>query len=247
LNLLAFDTSTEWCSAALWLEGDIRHTAVQAGQTHSRILLPMVSRLLAEAGLTLGGLDAIAYGKGPGAFTGLRIACSVAQGLAMGAGLPVLGVMTLEAMAEETGEAQVVACLDARMGEVYAAVLQREEGRWQALAGPDLYRPEAAPQPPEGRWIGCGNAFAAYAGELGRRYADRLIATRAEVIPHARSIARLAAAALARGEGLPAEAAEPYYVRDKVALKRSERGQAGPSTSSPLDLAAAARDVASER
>lgn len=223
MNILAFDTSTEWCSVALWVDGDLRFTALHAGQTHSRILLPMVSQLLAEAGLTLGGLDALAFGKGPGAFTGLRIACSVAQGLAMGAGLPVLGVVTLEAMAEETGADQVVACLDARVGEVYAAVLQRDMDRWLALAGPGLYRPEAAPVPPEGRWIGCGSGFAAYPGELGLLYAERLVSTRAEVIPHARSIARLAVAAFARGEGLPAEAAEPYYVRDKVALKRNER------------------------
>jgi len=223
LKLLAFDTSTEWCSAALWVDGEVRFTAVEAGQTHSRILLPMVRALLAEAGLTLGGLDVLAYGKGPGAFTGLRIACSVAQGLAMGAGLPVLGVVTLEAMAEETGADQVVSCLDARVGEVYAAVLQRGADRWMALSGPGLYRPEAAPLPPEGQWIGCGSAFAAYPQQLGGRYAERLVATRAEIIPHARSIARLAAAAFARGEGLPAEAAEPYYVRDKVAQKRSER------------------------
>ncbi len=223
LKLLAFDTSTAWCSAALWVDGELLQTAVEAGQTHSRILLPMVDQLLAGAGLTLGGLDGIAYGKGPGAFTGLRIACSVAQGLAMGAGLPVVGVVTLAAMAEETGAERVVACLDARVGEVYAAVLERRADRWVAVTGPGLHRPEAAPLPPEGQWLGCGNAFAAYAEALGQRYADRLVATRAEVIPHARSIARLAAAALARGEGLPAEAAEPYYVRDKVALKRSER------------------------
>lgn len=223
MNILAFDTSTEWCSAALWVDGDLRHTAVHAGQTHSRILLPMISELLAKAGLTLGGLDALAYGKGPGAFTGLRIACSVVQGLAMGAGLPVIGVLTLEAMAEETGADQVVACLDARVGEVYAAVMRRDADRWVSLTGPGLYRPEAAPLPPVGHWIGCGSAFSAYPRELDLRYADRLVESRAEVIPHARSIARLAAAAYARGEGLPAETAEPYYVRDKVALKRSER------------------------
>jgi tRNA threonylcarbamoyladenosine biosynthesis protein TsaB len=223
VNILAFDTSTEWCSVALWLDGAVRAKAVEAEQTHSRILLPMVRELLAEAGLTLAGLDAIAYGKGPGAFTGLRIACSVAQGLAMGAGLPVLAVTTLEAMAEETGADQVVACLDARMGEVYAAVLRRGADRWSSLAGPALYRPEAAPLPPEGQWTGCGSAFASYPEALGARYADRLITIQAGVIPHARSIARLAVAAFARGEGLPAEAAEPYYVRDKVALKRSER------------------------
>lgn len=223
MNLLAFDTSTEWCTAALWLDGEVRAASVQAGQTHSRILLPMVQGLLNEAGLTLAGLDGLAYGKGPGAFTGLRIACSVAQGLAMGADLPVLGVVTLEAMAEETAGDRVVACLDARMGQIYGALLQRVGGHWVALEGPALYRPEDAPLPAEGEWIGCGSAFAAYPEALGVRYRGRLVATRAEVIPHARSIARLAAAAFERGEGLPAEAAEPYYLRDKVALKRSER------------------------
>lgn len=227
MKILAFDTSTDWCSVALWLTGETLFKAVEAGQAHSRLLLPMVRELMAEAGVTLAGLDAIAYGKGPGAFTGLRIACSVAQGLAMGAGLPVLGITTLDAMAEESGAAQVVACLDARMGEIYAAVLERDRDRWLALTGPALYRPETAPLPPAGHWIGCGNAFAVYPEALRRRYADRLVAIDAQVIPHARSIARLAAGACARGEGLPAEAAEPYYVRDKVALKRSERLASG--------------------
>lgn len=223
MKILAFDTSTNWCSVALWLDGETPFKAVEAGQAHSRLLLPMVRALLAEAGLSLGSLDAIAYGKGPGAFTGLRIACSVAQGLAMGAGLPVIGITTLDAMAEESGAARVVACLDARMGEIYAAVLERNTERWQALTGPALYRPEAAPLPPAGEWIGCGSAFATYAEALRQRYDGWLVATFAEILPHARSIARLAASALARGEGLPAEAAEPYYVRDKVALKVSER------------------------
>ncbi len=223
LKLLAFDTSTEWCTAALWVDGDLRVAEVHAGQTHSQILLPMLRDLLAHAGLTLGGLDALAFGKGPGSFTGLRIACGVAQGLGMGAGLPVLGVVTLEAMAEESGAERVVTCLDARMGEVYAAVWQRGGGHWQALAGPALYRPEAAPLPDERRWVGCGIGFSAYAEAMSARYAGRLAGVRPEVLPHARAIARLAAPRLARGEGEPAEAARPYYVRDKVALRRDER------------------------
>ncbi len=224
MKILAFDTSTEWCTAALYLDGEVRAAGVLAGQTHSQILLPMLRRLLAEAGLTLRGLDALAFGKGPGAFTGLRIACSVVQGLGMGAGLPVLGVGTLEAMAEETGKTRVIAGLDARMGEIYAAVLEREGERWRVLQGPGAYRPEAAPLPEQGAdWTGCGNAFAVYPQALSRRYGSLFMAIDPEVIPHARSIARLAAAGFARGEGVPAEAAEPYYVRDKVALKRSER------------------------
>ena len=223
MKILAFDTSTEWCTAALWSDGEVRSAEAHAVQTHSRILLPMVQNLLAEAGLTLSDLDGLAYGKGPGSFTGLRIACSVAQGLALGADLPVLGVTTLEAMAEETGEESVVSCLDARVGEIYGALMRREQGQWAALVGPALFRPEAAPLPTEGDWFGCGSGFKAYSGILAERYAGRLIGIRPEVIPHARSIVRLAAPRLGRGEGVAADVAEPYYVRDKVALKRSER------------------------
>lgn len=223
MKLLAFDTSTAWCTAALLVDGELRLAGVLAGQTHSQILLPMVQGLLAEAELTLADLDGLAYGKGPGSFTGLRIACGVAQGLALGVDIPVLGVVTLEAMAEETAAHQVVSCLDARVGEIYAALWQRRQDRWTALAGPALYRPEAAPLPSEGEWVGCGSAFAAHADVLAERYSGRLAQVLPEVIPHARSIARLAEPRLARGEGVSAEAAEPYYVRDKVALKRSER------------------------
>ncbi len=223
MKLLALDTSTEWCSVALWLDGDLHTEAVPAGQTHSQVLLPMLDRLLAAAGLGLRDLDGLAYGRGPGSFTGLRIACGVVQGLAMGADLPVLGVTTLEAMAEEVGEECVVTLLDARVGEVYAAVWRRGEDGWTAEEGPGLYRPEAAPLPSGQGAIGCGSGFTSYAELLTQRYAGRLAAIRPEVIPHARSIARLAAPRLARGEGVAAEAAEPYYLRDKVALKRSER------------------------
>ncbi|MCS6786902.1 MAG: tRNA (adenosine(37)-N6)-threonylcarbamoyltransferase complex dimerization subunit type 1 TsaB [Thiobacillaceae bacterium] len=223
MKLLAFDTATEWCTAALWLDGEVHAVEVEAGQAHSRLLLPMLRELLATAGLTLGALDGIAFGRGPGSFTGLRIACSVAQGLGLGAELPVLGVTSLEAMAEETGAARVLAALDARMGELYGALLERAGEDWRWLEGPALYRPEAAPLPSDTGWVGCGSAFHAYAEAMTPRYAGRLMAVMPQVIPHARAIARLAAARFARGEGVPAEAAEPYYVRDKVALKTCER------------------------
>jgi tRNA threonylcarbamoyladenosine biosynthesis protein TsaB len=223
LKLLAFDTSTEWCTTALWLDGDLRYREVLAGQTHSQILLPMVGELLAEADLALGRLDGIAYGKGPGSFTGLRIACGVVQGLGLGAGLPVLGVITLEAMAQEARRERVVTALDARMGEIYAAVWQRQDGAWQARSGPALHRPEAAPLPEGAGWLGCGSAFAAYGQVLKARYGDLLADVQPGILPHARSIAELAVPRFRRGEGYPAEQAEPYYVRDKVALKRSER------------------------
>lgn len=223
MKILAFDTSTEWCTAALWLDGDMRAVEVEAGQGHSRLLLPMIQRLLAEAGLTLGALDGLAFGQGPGAFTGLRIACSVVQGLGMGAGLPVVGVVTLEAMAEEAAADRVVACLDARMGELYGAVFERAPQGWAIRQGPGLYRPESLPLPEGAGWVGCGSGFATHGEVLRMRSGGRAQAIRPEVIPHARSIARLAARRFARGEGVAAEDAHPFYVRDKVALKRSER------------------------
>jgi tRNA threonylcarbamoyladenosine biosynthesis protein TsaB len=226
LKFLAFDTATEWCSAALWLEGECVFREVHAGHRHSELLVPMVMDLLTEAGLVLSDLDGLAYGMGPGSFTGLRIACGVAQGLALGADLPVLGVSTLEALAEEAwrpgGAGQVAACLDARMNEVYMGLYQRREGIWHSLAGPLVCPPNAAPLPDGDGFVGVGSGFAAYPG-LGERFASRLTRIDAAVIPHARAIAGLAAPRFARGEGLPAEAAEPLYIRDKVALKICER------------------------
>jgi tRNA threonylcarbamoyladenosine biosynthesis protein TsaB len=222
LKFIAFDTATEWCTAALWQDGTLAFREVHAGQRHSDLLVPMVMELLAEAGLALGDLDGLAYGMGPGSFTGLRIACGVAQGLALGADLPVLGVSTLEALAEESGAERVAACLDARMNEVYAGLYERRDEGWLTLAGPLVCPPAGAPLPGTDGYVGAGSGFSAYPA-LAERYAGRLVRVDAAVIPHARAVARLAAPRFARGEGLPAEAAEPLYIRDKVALKIAER------------------------
>lgn len=185
----------------------------------------MVTGLLRQSGLVLRDLDGIAFGRGPGSFTGLRIACGVAQGLALGAGLPVLGVSTLEAMAEEAGAARVVTCLDARMNEVYAAVWRRADQGWLAEAEAVVCPPAAAPLPTTGGFLGCGSGFAAYPDILAAHYGDRLAEIRPQVIPHARAVARLAVPRFAAGQGVPPELAEPFYVRDKVALKIGERGR----------------------
>jgi len=226
MRLIAFDTATEWCTAALWVDGEETFREERAGQRHSDLLVPMVMDLLAQAGLRLNQLDGLAYGMGPGAFTGLRIACGVAQGLALGGNLPVLGVSTLEALAQEAwtarGTGRVLTCLDARMNEVYAGLYERRQGGWACLMGPLVCGPEAVPMPPGPACLGVGPGFTAYPAllDLGRK---KLEAIDPALIPHARSIARLAAPRFARGEGLPAEAAEPLYIRDKVALKICER------------------------
>jgi tRNA threonylcarbamoyladenosine biosynthesis protein TsaB len=223
MNILAFDTSTEFCSAALWRDGACVERSVSAGQSHSTLLMPMVGEVLAESGLTLRDLHGVAYGEGPGSFTGLRIACAVAQGLAFSADLPVAGIGTLLAMATAGDASRVICCLDARMQEVYHAAYEQHDGQWREISAPRVCAPDAVPLPEGGGWTGCGSGFTAYGDVLKQRMGAGLAALRPEVYPHARDIARLAAPLFAAGHGLPAEQAAPVYIRDKVALKTAER------------------------
>ena len=216
MRLAAFETSTEWCSVALWIDGDIASVEERAGHGHSERVLPMLDRLAAQAGMPLGSLDAVAFGAGPGSFSGLRIACGVAQGIAYARGLPAIGISTLEAIAEESGEARVVACIDARMREVYYSAHERHDGRWREVIPALCAAPAAVPKPPGEGWIGCGNGFAVY-GSMGFR---KVIP---DIHPTAMAVARLAAPRLAAGEGVDAALAVPFYVRDKVALTEAER------------------------
>jgi tRNA threonylcarbamoyladenosine biosynthesis protein TsaB len=184
----------------------------------------MVQDLLRDAGIGLADCDAIAFGAGPGSFTGVRTACGVAQGLAFGARKPVLPLVTLEAMAEacraRTGAADVLAVLDARMGEVYWAQY-RWTGEWQVVRAPALCAPGAvAPETVPGL-AACGNGFAAYP----EAFADKAWAAGAhgDILPHARELAVLGVAALAAGRAVPADAAQPLYLRNKVAYTSAER------------------------
>jgi len=215
LRFAAFETSSEWCSVALYSDGEIAALERRAGQRHSELALPMLERLLADAGLTAARLDAVAFGAGPGSFTGLRIACGIAQGLALARDLPVLGVSSLEAIAQESGATRVVACVDARMREVYYAALEKDGARWREVISTRCIAPLAAPRPPGDDWLGAGNGFAVY-GNLG------LTKVLPEVHPIALAVAQLAAPRLAAGEGVDAAAAAPLYVRDKVAFTREE-------------------------
>src|SRR4029453_10268067 len=226
------DSSTEWCSVAV---GDGAHWHARdehAGQSHSELLLPLVRRMLAEAGLVLAQLDGIAFGAGPGSFTGIRIGCGVAQGLSLGAELPVVAVPTLEALAQEArrahGWSTVLACLDARMREVYAAMYRSDDrardvngGAWGVLMEPVAIAP-ATMRLPSGsdECHGAGNGYAAYpslAAELGLAAADE------KLRPTARSIGELALPRLAAGKGVAAAQALPLYVRHRVALTTAER------------------------
>jgi tRNA threonylcarbamoyladenosine biosynthesis protein TsaB len=223
LKILALDTSTGHCSVALWRDGAVDALEVLAGQRHSEFLLPMVDTLLARHGLAVRGLDGIAFGRGPGSFTGLRIGCGVAQGLAFGAGLRVAGIVTLLAMAESSGAPRAVCCLDARMGEIYFAAYERSRAGWEPVHPPALFAPESAPDLPPGDWTGCGNGFDVHGESLRQRYAGRLSAIMPEVRPRAGEIARLAAAEFEAGRAVAPEQALPLYIRNKVALKTGER------------------------
>lgn len=223
MKLLVLDTSTEYCSAALWLDGRIQARRVLAGQQHSSLLLPMVDELLHESGFSLSQLDGIGYGAGPGSFTGLRIACAVTQGLALGAGLSVVGVSTLESIAEQTGAGSVLTVLDARMAEVYWAAYRREGADWRVVCEPRLALPESVSVPEGGEWVGAGNGFAALGEVLRPRLTAQLARIDDAIMPDAAAMAPLAVRAFERGDGMDAALAAPIYLRDKVALTVNER------------------------
>ena len=223
MKLLALDTSTEYLSLCLWQDGAELSRDLLAGQTHSQRVLPMVGEMLAEAGLSLKQLDGIAFGAGPGSFTGLRIGCGVAQGLAFGADLPVVGVSTLFALAQQAESQRVITCLDARMGEVYHAAYERIGTEWRTVCEPGLYKPEGVPAVEGEGWFGIGSGWAAYGETLNTCYAGQVTGINKDAFPHARDIAALAAVEFAAGKGVPAAEAAPIYIRNKVALTMAER------------------------
>ncbi len=220
VRLLALDTSTEACSVAL-LRGEsleLRFEILERG--HAERLLPMVDDLMSAAGLALADLDGLAFGRGPGAFTGLRIAAGVVQGLAFGAHLPVAPVSSLAAVAAQVPAAvgeTVLACNDARMGEVYWCVYRREaDGTVSELAPESVSTPAAVGLGAPEASHAAGNALAA-CPDLAERLSAGGVRLHHDVYPRADAIARLGMALLAAGRGVPPEAALPVYVRDDVA------------------------------
>ncbi|MFJ9531088.1 tRNA (adenosine(37)-N6)-threonylcarbamoyltransferase complex dimerization subunit type 1 TsaB [Herbaspirillum sp. NPDC101396] len=223
--ILAIETSTELASAAL-LHGDELIFRESLGvQTHSETILPMVQQLLAQAGIALSRCDAIAFGVGPGSFTGVRTACGVVQGLAFGSDLPVAPVVTLEAMAQAALEAtqgaagDVLAVLDARMGEVYWAQYRHGASGWEIVLEPSLS--SAAAVAPQGHVQACGNGLTAYAQDFaGQPFAAAALA---QIMPHAAQVATLGRRMLEQGKTVPLQDAQPLYLRNKVALTTAER------------------------
>ena len=227
MKLLAIDTSTEACSAALYVAGDIRERFQIAPREHAALILPMIDELLAEAGLSLSRLDALAFGRGPGSFTGVRIATGVVQGLAFGAELPVVPVSSLAALAQgvyrEHNHPDVLAAIDARMGEVYWAAYRLDNSSHVALHGDELVcKPEKVPLPAIDTWIGAGSGWQAHSERLQQRLNGTIIGWLPDSYPHARDVAALGVVGVERGLAVTAEQALPVYLRDNVARKMGE-------------------------
>lgn len=227
MNLLALDTSTEACSAAVYATGTTFYEFALTPKAHTQLILPMVEKVLTAAGLTLADVDAIAVGRGPGAFTGIRIGIGVAQGLAMAAAKPVITVSTLAALAQQAyqqhGATHVLTALDARMGEVYWGQYQLAEGIMQLVDEEQVCAPEHAPLPEQAGWFAIGHGWEAYAATLAARFAGNISATAVNVLPNAAFMLPLALADWQAGKATAPETAQPVYLRNKIALTTQER------------------------
>ena len=244
MNILAFETATDPGSLALWINGQVIEKHCPAEQSNSQTLLPLMFTVLSAAGLRLSDIDAVAFGVGPGSFTGLRVACGVAQGLAVGLQTQrktaLLGVGTLDAMAFACAEGaptdlsgslpdslsnapkQVLVCLDARMHEVYYGLFECTDSAVKRVGAIGVYAPSAVPLPNTNHWLACGNGLSAYP-QLHEHLGTHVCCWQPAIAPSAAAIAKLAAPRLARGESIDPSAAIPFYVRDKVAKTIVER------------------------
>ncbi|PPD02595.1 MAG: tRNA (adenosine(37)-N6)-threonylcarbamoyltransferase complex dimerization subunit type 1 TsaB [Methylobacter sp.] len=227
MKLLAVETATEACSAALIIDGDVRERYQLAAKEHTKLILPMVDELMAEAGLSPTQLDAMAFGCGPGSFTGVRIATGVAHGIALGADLPVVAVSTLAALAQDYFSRHpawvALTGMDARMHEVFWGVYQKNATGFAELVGREAVTPAEQVIFPDLKGAGVGSAWRVYQDTLNRRLGDRVEHIEAEVWPRAGAIAVLAAESVRLGLAVPVEHAQPVYLRDKVAQTEAER------------------------
>ncbi|MGB5260126.1 MAG: tRNA (adenosine(37)-N6)-threonylcarbamoyltransferase complex dimerization subunit type 1 TsaB [Gammaproteobacteria bacterium] len=228
-RLLAIETSSAACSAALSIDGRIEERHALAPRQHAALILPMIESLLVEAGLAVAELDACAFGCGPGSFTGVRIAASVIQGIAFAAELPVVPVSTLAALAQggmrESGQANMLAALDARKAEVYWGVYrQSTNDRLERVGEERVCAPADIVMPDTPDWVGVGSGWAAYGDLLARQAGDRLVRVMQDLEPRARDVATLALIDIQAGRTVTAAEAIPVYLRNRVADER--RGQA---------------------
>jgi len=228
MKLLALDTATEACSAALYIDGEINAKFQLAPREHTQLILKMIEGLLADAELSVAALDAIAFGRGPGSFSGVRIATGVTHGLAFAADLPVVPISTLASIAQSTYNQQhtenVVAGIDARMGGVYWGCYQlADNGLMKLLGEEQVSPPEAMQLPNEQAWCGSGSAWKSYADQLNQQLGSALSFSFEHYLPHSASIVELAAYEFAQGNAVDAAQAQPVYLRNDVAKKSAEQ------------------------
>ena len=235
MKLLAIETATEACSVALWIDGEVRERFGIVPRQHAELALPWAEQLLAESGFAKSQLDAIAVGRGPGAFTGVRLAVALAQGIALALARPVVPVSTLAALAfpsplvgeggaQAPGEgANILAAIDARMGEIYVAAFRRDGDSIIPTSDEIVIAPAQYDLPEGEGWIGVGTGFAAADGVLQSRFGSRFASMDATALPHAADVARLGVSAFANGGGLAPERLEPAYLRNNVALTLTEQ------------------------
>ena len=224
LVVLAIETSTEVCSIGLSVCGNITVAEKTGNQSHSEHVLPMIDKLLVSKNIGIGEIDVIGFGAGPGSFTGVRLACGVAQGLAFGVNIPVVPVSSLEAMAQHTKMDKVVVCQDARMNQVYAAAFERKGGAWRATIDPYVCDPQDVIIPAGDGWVACGSGFVSYQEIFATSTNFSIpILDHAYIRPRAREIMHITCREFADGNAVCAEDAIPVYVRDKVALTLNEQ------------------------
>jgi len=229
MKLLAVETATEACSAALYLDGEVIERYQVSPRDHAQLILPMIDGLMVEAGLKLSGLDALAFGCGPGSFTGVRIATGVIHGIALGGDLPVVPVSTLAAVAQEffdrnaDGVNTAFTAMDARMGEIYFAVYQKDELGYAKLLGEEKVTPAELITFPDLTGAGIGTGWGVYHDMLMQRLGWRIGLIETGNLPRAGAVARLGAHGYELGLAVDVEDAQPVYLRNKVAKKESER------------------------
>ncbi|CNE32382.1 family M22 nonpeptidase-like protein [Yersinia bercovieri] len=225
-RILAIDTATEACSVALWNNGEVQALFELCPREHTQRILPLVQQVLAESGLSLGQLDALAFGRGPGSFTGVRIGIGIAQGLALGADLPMIGVSTLQTMAQGafrlTAASRVLAAIDARMGEVYWGEFERNAaGDWLGEATEAVMTPEQTlvrAQMLSGRWTTVGTGWQTYPELISGSNVQ--LTDGQMLLPQAEDMLPLALSLWANGQAVSVENAEPVYLRNEVTWKK---------------------------
>ncbi len=227
MKLLAVETSTEACSAALFIDGKVSERYELAPKEHTKLILPMIDSLMTEAGLKPQQLDALAFSRGPGSFTGVRISTGVIQGIALGADLPVVPVSTLAAIAQEffdhNDDNVAYVAMDARMSEIFWGVYRRDAEGYAELIGLEAVTPAGQVAFPDLVGVGIGSGWGVYPQELMSRLAGLVSHYDADKLPRAGAIARLGARGFEQGMAVAVELAMPVYLRDKVAKKESER------------------------